>query len=200
MKISTSPGVREVVPSQAARYPCRAITGRIMLNAFRKAPNVKITTSAATSMRRLNRPMPERYGSVHSSAVGVRASSPMLSYGQAWTQSRQKVQSMFPALRGWNSASSQPHGAGLAGRPLRRPICPAVMQSLVRQPPHTAGRRTLISNGDISDPKKLNCPSGQICLQNAAPWKIVSTANTTPKYPTATQAVSHGLAHRLKTS
>ena len=55
------------------------------------------------------------------------------------------------------------------------------MQSFVRHVAHVAGSRTLISSGEISEPKKLNCPNGQTYLQNAAPRKMVSTANATTK-------------------
>ncbi len=82
-------------------------------------------------------------------------------------QSRQKVQSRLPTLRGWKSANSHP--------PAPR------MQSLVRQLAQTDASRTLISRGETSEPKKLNCPTGHTCLQNAAPRKIVSTANATTK-------------------
>jgi len=54
--------------------------------------------SAAISVLRENKPIPERIGSVISSAAGTRPSIPTLSWGQACTQSRQKVQSMLPTL------------------------------------------------------------------------------------------------------
>ena len=65
----------------------------------------------------------------------------MLSFGQAWMQSRQKVQSMLPAFRGTNRFISQPR-FGLGGGLPR-------MQSLVSQLVHTAGWRT--RNGEQGD-------------------------------------------------
>ena len=60
-------------------------------------------------------------------------------------------------------------------------MCAGWMQSFVRHVSHVAGRRTLISSGEMSEPKKLNWPSGQTYLQKAAPRKIVSTTNATAK-------------------
>ena len=71
-----------------------------MPNAFSSAPKVNTIASAARSLRCEKYPIPERRGSVNSSLPGNRLKMPMLSCGQAWTQSRQKVQSMFPTLRG----------------------------------------------------------------------------------------------------
>jgi hypothetical protein len=73
-----------------------------MPNAFSSEPNVKTMASAARSLRRENRPMPERIGSVISSPAGRRLMMPTLSCGQACTQSRQKVQSdqIYPSNHG----------------------------------------------------------------------------------------------------
>jgi hypothetical protein len=77
-------------------------------------------------------------------------------------QSRQKVQSILPTLLGWKSHSSQPRAtAGLAFS-IGRFIDRGRMQSFVRHVAHVAGSRTLISSGEISEAKKLNCPTGDV--------------------------------------
>src|SRR4029077_9760117 len=99
-------------------------------------------------------------------------------------QSRQKVQSRLPCLRGWKRSS--PHPGTTA---------PPRMHSLVRHEAQTAGSRTLTSSGETSDCTKLNWPIGQTYLQKAASVKKLSTTNAATKYPMAIQAVIHGLFH-----
>ena len=113
----------------------------------------------------------------------------MFSCGQAWTQSRQNVQSKLPSLRGWYRCISQPGIAFAAADALFR---------VTRA--HTAGWRTLTSSGETSDCTKLNCPIGHTYLQNAAPLKQLSTTNAATKYPMAIQAVIQGLSHRANAS
>ena len=55
-----------------------------------------------------NSPIDERSRSLQRSDPGIVASTPTLSCGQARTQSRQNVQSMFPTLRGMYRSSSHP--------------------------------------------------------------------------------------------
>ncbi len=52
------------------------------------------------SMREENLPIEERTGSRSTSRTGAMAKRPMLSWGQALTQSMHSVQSMFPAFCG----------------------------------------------------------------------------------------------------
>src|SRR5580698_7263318 len=110
---------------------------------------------------------------------------PMLSCGQAWTQSRQNVQSILPTLRGWNRANSQPRIVTRSETGSRLPR----MQSLVWQLVHTSWSRTFTSSGESVEATKLNCPIGQTNLQNEACLKNPSTATATAKYPTASAAV-----------
>jgi len=68
--------------------------------AFTKAASTSTKTSAAMSMRVENFPIDDRIGSRRISCTGVMANRPMLSWGQAFTQSMQSVQSMLPAFCG----------------------------------------------------------------------------------------------------
>src|SRR5271168_3184834 len=157
--------------------------------------------------------MPERIGSIISSDAGMRLLTPIFSWGQACTQSRQKVQSMLPTLRGRYSASSQPRckitrpdalvpaefveraRSVLAGTS-RRPR----MQSLVAQRSQTAGSRTCTSRGERVEAIKLNCPMGQTNLQKEACLKSPSTTNTAAKYANASDAVHQGEDHKSNSS
>src|ERR1700682_5185867 len=139
------------------------IAGFTIAPAFTKAPNTKISASAATSGRFDRRPIPKPL-------AGITAWIPTLSCGQAWTQSRQKVQSKLPVFFGWNRYSSQPRWVWLPR-----------MQSWVRHDPQTLGSRTFTSSGDTSEFTKWNCPMGQTYLQKLAPRKKPSTANAVAK-------------------
>src|ERR1700729_4092523 len=118
--------------------------------------------TAAMSMRAENLQFDERTGSRRISCTGAMAKRPMLSWGQALTQSMHSVQSMFPAFCGIYSCSSHPRCCAF----------PA-MQSWVVQ-------RSQVE-GDTSEPAKLNCPSGQMYLQKFAPRKKVSTRKAAAK-------------------
>src|SRR6185437_12417521 len=103
---------------------------------------------------------------------------PTLSYGHACTQSRQKVQSILPTLRGWYNASSQPRWIttnDAAGSRTPR------MQSFVAQRLHTSWSRTVISSGEAVAAAKLNCPIGHTNLQNVACLKIESITSAAAK-------------------
>src|SRR4051812_50159434 len=79
-----------------------------MPKALTSAPKAKTIASAARSFRREKSPIPDRRGSAHSSLAGTRVARTTLSCGQAWIQSRQKVQSMLPVFFGRKRPSSQP--------------------------------------------------------------------------------------------
>src|SRR5271165_473202 len=160
--------------------------------------------------------MPERSGSTISSAAGTRLRMPMLSCGQAWTQSRQNVQSMLPTLRGWNRASSQPRwmmtrsddilllAPGLSPAPTCVATCEGSraprMQSLVWHETQTFASRTWTSRGESVEAMKLNWPIGQTNLQNEACLKTPSTTRTARKYARISQAVHHGDDQRSNSS
>ncbi len=146
-----------------------------MPKAFSSAPKVKTRASAERSLRLEKKPTPERRGSVHSSLPGSRLSRATFSCGQAWTQSRQKVQSMFPFFSGRKSISSHPRCTTV-------PACRVpVMQSSVSQVAQTSVSRTVTSSGERVEAMKLNWPMGQTHLQNEAFLNRPSTARAPPK-------------------
>src|SRR5262245_53461856 len=79
---------------------CQSTTGRTIPAALANAPKTSTRTSAAMSGRRPNLPRPERKQSCHNCEPGTLATTPTFVCGQAWTQSRQNVQSMLPDFRG----------------------------------------------------------------------------------------------------
>src|SRR5262249_4908730 len=64
----------------------------------------------------------------------------------------------------------------------------------------TPRSRTCTSSGESVDAMKLNCPIGQTNLQNEACLNTPSTTSTAAKYPTISQAVHHGDAHKSNSS
>src|SRR5580700_1910764 len=174
-----------------------AYTGLTMPKAFSSAPKLNTIASAARSLRWENRPIPDRRGSTINSLAGKRLSIPMLSCGQACTQSRQKVQSIFPTFSGRNSANSHPRWITTNSGPGAR--LPR-MQSFVPQSSQTSRSRTFTSSGEIVEATKLNCPIGQTNLQNDACLNTPSTTSTVRKYTTISQAVHQGEDHRLNSS
>ena len=133
-------------------------------------PMTTTSARAARSGRRENRPIDERSRSLQRSDPGIVASTPTLSWGQARTQSRQNVQSMFPAFCGRYKSSSHPRCWALPRR-----------QSWVTQVAQTLRSFSRTSNGETSELTNWNCPMGQTYLQKLAPRNSVSTTKAPTK-------------------
>src|ERR1700722_10531033 len=132
--------------------------GATIRPALAKAPSTTAKTREAISMRDENFPIDERTGSRSRSCTGATAKRPMLSWGQALTQSMHRVQSMFPTFCGMYNCSSQPRCCELPR-----------MQSCVVQRSHVALLRACRVKGESREPAKLNWPRGQRYLQKLAP-------------------------------
>src|SRR5262245_46463928 len=123
----------DATPKVACKDRSHACTGNSIPLALQNAANTNRKINTATSKRRksLFRWFPFR--AIWTSCVpGVEASNETFSCGQAWTQSRQKVQSMLLVLRGWKSCNSHPRCWSLPR-----------MQSCVLQVPQTERLRTV---------------------------------------------------------
>src|SRR6266849_53555 len=84
-------------------------TGKVIPLAFEKAAKTSRKIKAATSKRLKNLFRRFLLRSILTSWLhGKEASSETFSCGQAWTQSRQRVQSMLLVFFGWKSSNSQP--------------------------------------------------------------------------------------------
>ena len=105
---TASTGPSDCAPRICARPCSMARAGAVIPRALTKPPKTKTTASAATSRRRDSHPMPDLRRGSTSSSPGTRVAIAMLSCGHACTQSRQKVQSRFPALAGRKSDNSHP--------------------------------------------------------------------------------------------
>jgi hypothetical protein len=79
----------------------RSCDGPIIPAAFTNAAKTRTSVSARRSGSVREVPDAGAPPVADSSAPGTRAMTPTLSWGQAWTQSRQNVQSRLPTLRGW---------------------------------------------------------------------------------------------------
>src|SRR5207247_5343801 len=109
--------------------------------AFEKAAKTSRKIKAATSKRLKNLFRRFLLRSILTSWLpGKEASSETFSCGQAWTQSRQRVQSMLLVFFGWKSSNSQPRCCSLPCR-----------QSCVVQELQTSRLRTPTSTGEMSD-------------------------------------------------
>ena len=118
-----------------------ACTGRSMPPALTKAAKTSRKINTATSKRPKNLIRRFVLRAICTSWVpGIEASKETFSCGQAWTQSRQEVQSMLPVLRGTKSCNSHP-----CCRSFPR------MQSCVLHEPQIARLRTPTSTGEIRD-------------------------------------------------
>ena len=110
--------------------------GSVMANALANAPTAITASNTMKSIRLVSTPMLERQPTCAISNNGTRVSKPILSWGHADTQSRQKVQSKFPTFLGINKPVPQP---GAAAFPRR--------QSCVLQSAHTSLDRMRTSSG-----------------------------------------------------
>ena len=111
--------------------------GSTMAAAPANPPMTTTRARAARSGRRENSPIDERSRSLQRSDPGIVASTPTLSWGQARTQSRQNVQSMFPAFCGMYKSSSHPRCCAL---PRRQSCVAQVAQTRPLLQPHLERR------------------------------------------------------------
>src|SRR5262249_38321729 len=89
-----------VEPRFAARRSLQLEIGPTIIAAFAKEAETNTNPRAAMSDLREKRPTDARCGARQTSKPGTAATTPILSCGQARTQSRQNVQSKLPDLRG----------------------------------------------------------------------------------------------------
>src|SRR5882724_623829 len=102
-------GCSDVRPNFVSSDCSHDCTGKTIPPAFAKAAKTSRKTKAATSKRLKNLFRRFLLRSILTNWLpGKEASSDTFSCGQAWTQSRQRVQSMLLVLRGWNNCNSHP--------------------------------------------------------------------------------------------